>query len=173
MKVVSALLFLLLLGGVQYSAAQVPAPSPQKDQEITFKEILDKLRLASEKDHTKADINRELTDAVRKRGIWFVLTDDYRKSLKAAGASNELLSTIDTALPDSERKRFEDIYGLYTVIVDNYPFSDTPRVKRAIEACKALLTKYGDEPRIEEQLKYVRAVLPALEKRLKDLSEIR
>lgn len=172
MKVVSVFLFLLLLGCAQYLAAQVPAPSPQKEPEVTYKVILDELRYSSEQD-TLASVNKELADAVRKRGIWFVLTDEYRKRLKAAGASDELLATIDTALPDSEKKRFEDIYRAYMVIVDYYPYTDTPRVKGAIDACKAFLTKYGDEPRVEDQVKWIRKVLPALEKRLIDLSEIR
>ena len=170
MKVVFAFVFLLLAGGAQYSAAQVPTPSPQKEPEVTYKEILDKLRNASERD-TVANTSRELADAVRRRGIWYVLQGDDRKSLKAAGASDELLATIDNALPDAEKKRIEDITRLYQVLVDNYSRRDGSSQRRFVETSKEFLTKYGNEPRIKEQVEWVRYALPRIEKYLKMLSE--
>jgi hypothetical protein len=151
-------LFLILLGFTACLHAQSQSSSPQKTTEISYDEILKRLQLRDQK--STLEINNELIDAVHKQGIWFVLTKDLKKELVSAGASKGLIQAIDNALSKATRQKILEILRLWTIILENHSLHNDAGTARFIEAGKEFLNKFSDEPRVKEQVEWLRKELP-------------
>jgi hypothetical protein len=141
MRLISIVFFMLLAAFSAQVLAQGAAPTPQKPAEVTYEEILKKFRFRAYPKQPDAEINKETTDAIAKRGLWYVLSDKDRKELMSAGASADLISAIDEAVPEFEKKRLGEIIHDYKVILDNWSLTDAEHITRFISACKDFLKK--------------------------------
>ena len=70
MRLISIVFVMLLAAFSAQVLAQEAAPTPQKPAEVTYEENLKKFRFRAYPKQPDAEINKETTDAIPKRGLW-------------------------------------------------------------------------------------------------------
>jgi hypothetical protein len=143
----------------------------QKERPVTFNEVLTKLRFTYRINQPLEQLNMKLTAAVRKRSVNFLLSEKDKKALKEAGGSDELIKAIDDAIPPEKKERMREQIRLDTIYRENYDGNYEQR-KKAIEAGKEFLLKFGDDEDVKEFVDYLRNALPVLEERIQQSRQI-
>lgn len=157
--------------------AQLTNISTHNERPVNLEEILRTFRFPLSSKSTNEELNQKLITTIRDRRVNFLLDDKITKELKDAGASEDLLKTIDTCITPRERqgiiddattikrkkKRLKEITQLEDQIRDLYPRKDRESIKKMIEVGKEYLKKFGNDDDAKQMVDYLKLVLPKWE----------
>jgi hypothetical protein len=155
-----------------FAQTATPTRTPQKKSEIYYSEVLEKLRFGKGKRRPDTEINAELINEVKSHKVYFVLDDHDRKELIEAGATDELICTIDNALTDAEKKKIDEMNRLYQIVLDNYRSFEVERFSLAIKAAEEFVERFGDEEIAKPNVDWLKARLIQWEQRRKEMLRI-
>lgn len=107
------------------------------------------------------------------------MNDRDRKELREAGASDELIRTIDTALTYAEKKKvtkalknINKMNRLYQIVLNNYKSKDEKQLARAIKAAKEFIRRFGNEEIASRNTEWLKYSIPKWEQRLQKVSRV-
>lgn len=125
-------------------------------------EILAKLTFTSSISKSKEQINKELTEAIRMRGVEFVLLEEDEIPLRKAGANDLLIKAIlKNITPEFKRKFKENLYSKFSSCQPENCFE---KKKEGLKAAKQFLRLFGDSQEDKELVEYFKKNLPIIEK---------
>ena len=166
-------LCLCLVSSATLAQSASPSSTPGKPPPLYFDEIVKTFRFGKGVRPSDAEISARLIEAVKTRGIYFILTDSERKELIEAGATRALVAAIDNALTASqkqkivaEQKEIAEIDKLYQIISNNFRSDEFQKLSLAIEAGKEFIERYGSDERVKEIVIWLKENLPKWERRI-------
>ncbi len=163
-----------LIGSLLLSLLAATHIFAQKDDEnpVTIQQIRWALNHTPEVPEQIQKTNQELIEAVRRRGVNFVLSAEEEWALSLRNASDELVETIRTATPAEERGRLlmiREQKGLYDTFVNNYSRNDVSSKRIAVDAGKEFVRRYSNDANVAEIVAFLKRAVPALERMLRYL----
>ncbi len=125
--------------------------------------VLSILEMASKTDKPLDEVNNDLINSVCENRTFFVLTSNTVKTLKKAGATDDLIKAISF---------LNDLSGLYTLFIDNYKKDSLEQKKVALEAAKKFVkisenNVCKDKALMSEYVKYFNNQISILEEWIK------
>ncbi len=157
--------FLFSLAAATNFFAQIELANPVSIQQIRWA-----LNHTPETPEQIRKTNAELIEAIRSRGVNFVLSPEEEWALSLRDASVELIETIRNATPVEERERLLLIrgqQGLYDTFVNNYTRPDATSRQIAVDAGKEFVRRYGRDANVAEIVAYLQRAVPMLERALR------
>ena len=139
---------------------------------MTLAEVRGMLTRAEESEELIAPTNRDLIAAIEERGVDFVLTPEEEWALQLREASDELLEAIRTAVNPVEREyrlRVAKQESLYLAFAQNFSRNDLTAKNTALNAGRAFLAEYSDDPNVAQIITFMRRQLPSLERTVQAL----
>ncbi|MGE3170965.1 MAG: hypothetical protein AB7G18_18920 [Pyrinomonadaceae bacterium] len=116
--------------------------------------------------------NQTLIQAVRSRGVDFVLSREEEWSLRLRDASDELIAAIRDAVPENEREarlRQREQESLYNTFATTFSQNDLNSKRTALSAANRFVEAYGDDPSLSEIVRFMKRSMPGLERSIRIL----
>ena len=135
-----------------------------KGKPLGFAEVRTRLVFRDKKTRTDGEANRRLIIDIKRQKVSFYLTDDKEKALKELKASDQLLAVIRGNLSKKRTAEIEEFKRLYIIFVNNYAKKGVEERKLSLATGKELLNRFGSDPDVSEQIEFVRAHVPRLER---------
>lgn len=164
-------LFVVVIGFCSCAVLAQDKEKVSPETPLTYKAIRQKLIFRSRVRETDAEISRKVLTEVARRKVDFVLTPEEADSLKAIGASKELIEAIKSSVPKErlvEIERLNEMTRLYNLYTDNFYKKTEKELKIAIEAGKEFIRRYKNDPEVKTQVDYLKSNIPILCKWLYD-----
>ena len=151
-----------VLFAIVFNAAAISAQT--KKPFADSGEILAEFTFTSSISKSKEQINKELIEAVKTRGVEFVLLEEDEVSLRKAGANDLLIKAIFDNLTAEFEKNFKE--NLYSKFISDRSGDRLEIRKDQVNAAKMFLRLYGNSKEEKVLVDYFRENLPILEKQI-------
>ncbi|MFM9904218.1 MAG: hypothetical protein ACKVQJ_06565 [Pyrinomonadaceae bacterium] len=156
--------------------AQNKTTLSEPDGPVYLEEILRTFRFPKDSQITNKELNQRLITIIRSRRVSFLLDEKLIKQLKDAGASDDLLKTIDTSLTPREKEGIIDSLSViekkkayirestvyYDKIRELFAKKDYESRKALIKIGEDFLEKYGNDEEQRETIAWLKMCLPKM-----------
>lgn len=134
-----------------------------------YNEILSELTFTSSISKSKEQLNDELIESVKTRGVEFVLLEEDEQALRNAGANDSLIKAIFEGLPDAAKRNLRQ--NLYANYMESVEKLSTEILREKIKSAKKFIRLFDGNAEDKEVVDYFNKNLPLLEKQLSNVKK--
>lgn len=154
-------------------AVPLSAQDEEREDPVTKREVGAWLRFAPDTPAGIEEANQELIDAIKARGVDFVLSPVEEWSLQLQDASDELIKTIREAHEPEERERLlkrSAQQGISNAFLTNYKRPDLTSRSIAVAAGREFIHRYKNDADVRDIVELMQKSLPTLERSIRGMS---